>query len=75
VNNKDLFGIVCLLTATVTAASPSATEPLYDLVVYGDSSGAVAAAAAAKRHGRSVILVNPAHFLGGMSVSHRRTKR
>jgi hypothetical protein len=69
VNNKGLFGIVCLLTATVTAASPSSAEPLYDLVVYGDSSGAVTAAIAAKRHGRSVILVNPTHFLGGMSAS------
>ena len=42
---------------------------MYDLVVYGDSSGAVVAAVAAKREGRSVILVNPAGFLGGMSAS------
>lgn len=44
-------------------------EPLYDLLVYGDSSGAVTAAVAAKRQGLSVILVNPCAFLGGMSAS------
>lgn len=41
----------------------------YDVVVYGDSSAAVVAAVAAKRQGRSVVLVNPTHFLGGMSAS------
>ncbi|MCX6367336.1 MAG: FAD-dependent oxidoreductase [Armatimonadetes bacterium] len=42
---------------------------IYDVVVYGDSCGAVTAAVAAKRDGRSVILVNPTGFLGGMSAS------
>ena len=46
-----------------------ADEPIYDIVVYGDSSGAVTAAVAAKRQGRSVILVSPTRFLGGMSAS------
>jgi hypothetical protein len=45
-------------------------EPqLYDVVVYGDSSGAVIAAIAAQREGRSVIWVNPGGFAGGMSSS------
>ena len=43
--------------------------PIYDIVVYGDSSGAVTAAIAAKRMGHSVVLVNPTNFLGGMSSS------
>ena len=42
---------------------------VYDVVVYGDSSGAVIAAIAAKREGRSAILVNPTGFPGGMSAS------
>ncbi len=42
---------------------------VHDVVVYGDSSGAVTAAIAAQRDGRSVILVNPTGFLGGMSAS------
>ena len=44
-------------------------QRLYDVVIYGDSSGAVIAAIAAKREGRSVVLVNPTGFLGGMSAS------
>ena len=49
--------------------SGSGPVPVYDVVVYGDSSGAVTAAIAAKREGRSVILVNPTGFPGGMSAS------
>jgi hypothetical protein len=44
-------------------------ETVHEIVVYGDSSGAVTAAVSAKRQGRSVILVNPTGFLGGMSAS------
>lgn len=51
------------------AAETGAPPPLHDVVVYGDSSGAVTAAVSAKRQGRSVILVNPTRFLGGMSSS------
>ncbi len=40
-----------------------------DIVVYGDSSGAVVAAIAANREGRTVIWVNPTSFAGGMSSS------
>jgi len=41
----------------------------HDIVVYGDSSGAVTAAIDAKRRGHSVIFVNPTSFPGGMSAS------
>ncbi|MFM2171730.1 MAG: hypothetical protein RI957_1959, partial [Verrucomicrobiota bacterium] len=44
-------------------------DTIYDIVVYGDSSGAVTAAIDAKRRGHSVILVNPVAFPGGMSAS------
>ena len=44
-------------------------QPMYDVVVYGDSSGAVIAAISAKREGRLVIWVNPTGFPGGMSAS------
>lgn len=45
------------------------TKSTYDIVVYGDSSGAVVAALSAKREGRNVILVNPTKFVGGMTTS------
>jgi hypothetical protein len=49
--------------------APEAVTVVHDLVVYGDSSGAVVAAISAKREGRSVIWVNPTSFPGGMSAS------
>lgn len=45
------------------------TSPTHDLVVYGDSSAAVAAAVQAKRQGLDVVLVNTSDFLGGMTCS------
>lgn len=65
----------CAVTAqpairpTKQGAKTKPGQPVYDIVVYGDSSGAVVAAIAARREGRSVILVNPTGFLGGMSAS------
>lgn len=50
-------------------AAKTQEDFLYDMVVYGDSSGAVVAAVSAKREGRSVILINPTGFAGGMSAS------
>lgn len=57
------------LTGAETDDASRQLDPVYDLVVYGDSSGAVVAAISAKREGRSVILVNPTSFPGGMSAS------
>jgi hypothetical protein len=65
---SSIMGIASLVPATARAADSEA-PPLHDVVVYGDSSGAVTAAVSAKRQGRSVILVNPTRFLGGMSSS------
>ncbi len=48
---------------------PAGDATIYDIIVYGDSSGAVTAAIEAKRRGLSVILVNPTAFPGGMSSS------
>jgi len=55
-----------LLAATLARG---AAEPAYDIVVYGDSSAAVAAAVQARRQGAKVALVNSTDFLGGMTCS------
>ena len=57
--------VICSLPGVLPAGQPT----VYDIVVYGDSSGAVTAAIEAKRRGLSVILVNPTAFPGGMSSS------
>ena len=61
--------IAGVVSQAVPVPKAHGEQPLYDLVVYGDSSGAVVAAIAAKREGRSVIVVNPTAFPGGMSAS------
>ena len=63
--------LVCLtlfLAGTTGAQKPDPAAP-YDLVIYGDSSGAVTAAIAAKRQGRFIAWINPTRFPGGMSAS------
>ncbi|WP_114750243.1 FAD-dependent oxidoreductase [Pleomorphovibrio marinus] len=45
----------------------SEDEDVYDVVVYGGTSGAVTAAVQAKKMGKSVVLVSPDVHLGGLS--------
>lgn len=45
----------------------SAAETLFDVVVYGGTSGGVVAAVQAARLGRSVVLVEPSQHLGGLT--------
>jgi FAD dependent oxidoreductase len=56
------------LSAALIAADDPPSTP-HDVVVYGDSSAAVAAAVQAKRQGLDVVLVNTTDFLGGMTCS------
>ena len=65
---KRTFTLLATLLLSLRLSAQDA-PPVYDVVVYGDSSGAVTAAIAAQREGRSVILVNPTGFPGGMSAS------
>jgi hypothetical protein len=58
-----------ILILSLTLPWLSARGQSHDVVVYGDSSGAVVAAISAKREGRSVVWVNPTGFPGGMSAS------
>ena len=68
-SNRITF-VVCglLLVGALPVCAADNAKSDYDIVIYGDSSCAVTAAVAAKRLGRSVILVNPTRFLGGMSA-------
>ncbi len=62
-------GAVALVMLSLPSALHAEDAHVYDIVVYGDSSGAVTAAIDAKRRGLSVIMVNPTAFPGGMSAS------
>jgi hypothetical protein len=66
---KSRFAAAASVVFFLPNPLPAEEVPAHDIVVYGDSSGAVTAAIDAKRRGLSVILVNPTAFPGGMSAS------
>ena len=47
--------------------SADGTETVHDVVVYGGTSSGVVAAVQARRMGKSVVLIEPSHRLGGLS--------
>ena len=59
--------ILMLPTSMAEAADSPAGEKTYDVVVYGGTSGGVAAAVQAARMGKSVILIEPSQHIGGLS--------
>ncbi|TWT78123.1 putative FAD-binding dehydrogenase [Posidoniimonas polymericola] len=63
-----LLLLICCppITAAPTTPAPSHT---YDIVVYGGTSGGIAAAVAARRHGKSVVLIAPDRRIGGLTTN------
>src|SRR4051794_25146010 len=60
--------ILAALTVVPLAGAPlRAAENEYDIVVYGGTSGGVAAAVQAARLGKTVILIEPGRHLGGLT--------
>lgn len=58
------FAIMTLLAAV----SIQAAEPVYDLAIYGGTSAGVAAAVQTRKMGKSVVLIEPTHRLGGLTT-------
>jgi hypothetical protein len=63
---RSLF--VLLLSIGISAAAPAAEPETYDLVIYGGTSGGVAAAVQAKRMGKSVVVIEPSDRVGGLTT-------
>ena len=57
--------VLCL---AVSIGFPVVAAESYDLVVYGGTSGGIAAAVQSARMGRSVALIEPTQFLGGLTT-------
>ncbi len=62
----SLRAIAVYLTLTISAMAPAA--PIYDIVIYGGTSGGIAAAVQASRMGKSAIVIEPGQHLGGLSA-------
>ncbi len=60
------FRFLCWLLPLATAAADPIAS---DIVVYGGTSGGVAAAVQAARSGKSVVLISPTAQLGGLTTS------
>ena len=58
---KSLLAFLALASAVSAADS-------YDIVVYGGTSGGVTSAVQAARLGKSVVLIEPTKFLGGLTT-------
>lgn len=62
-----LITLTCLAFACTPIARAGDQEQTYDIVVYGGTSGGIAAAIQAARMGKSVVLIEPGKYLGGMT--------
>jgi hypothetical protein len=65
---KSAFTLPLLVSLSLTALGPAAETDSFDIVVYGATGGGVAAAVEAGRLGKSVALVEPQKFIGGMTA-------
>ncbi len=54
-------------SALLFVPAAQAAEPVYDVVIYGGTSGGVAAAVQTSRMGKMAILIEPGQHLGGLS--------
>jgi len=55
------------LVGLLTSANCCSAEKAYDVVVYGGTSGGVAAAVQVAKMGKTVVLIEPGRHLGGLS--------
>jgi len=59
--------LLSLALSALLIFATQAAEPVYDVVIYGGTSGGAAAAVQTSRMGKSAILIEPGQHLGGLS--------
>ncbi|MCB0670126.1 MAG: FAD-dependent oxidoreductase [Saprospiraceae bacterium] len=52
----------------ISCGAPTAADPEYDVVIYGGTSGGVAAAIQSTRMNKSVVLIEPENRIGGLTT-------
>src|SRR5436190_23848344 len=64
---RSLRFLLFFLSLFAAGLGGAAEEPTYDLVIYGGTSGGIAAAIQARRMGKPAIVVEPGKHLGGLT--------
>ena len=65
---NKLRGILLLALLTHVGSACRAQDTVYDLVIYGGTSGGVAAAVQGSRMNKTVVLIEPGNRLGGLTT-------
>ena len=66
--NSPLLFLLLFLLFACTSQPPEQSDDTYDIVVYGGTSGGIAAAIQATRMDKSVILIEPSDRIGGLTT-------
>ena len=66
--NKGLIAVAVVVSSMAWIPAGAAEAARADMVIYGATSGGVAAAIAAAREGKSVLLLEPGRHLGGLTT-------
>ncbi len=65
---RNLCVLLFFLLPRAGSQVAAADEPIYDLVIYGGTSGGVAAGVQARRMGKTAVIVEPGKHLGGLTT-------
>ncbi len=63
-----LFSTILFACSPTQQESQNTEENAYDIVIYGGTSGGIAAAIQAARMGKSVVLIEPSQRIGGLTT-------
>ena len=66
--HRKLSALCVLLLTLPAAALRAADSGIHDLVIYGGTSGGVAAGVQARRMGKTALLIEPGQHLGGLTT-------
>ena len=64
----NIPSLTCSLLSTTFAIVTSAATQSYDIVIYGGTSAGLVAGFQAREMGRSVVVLEPGHHLGGLTT-------
>jgi hypothetical protein len=65
---KSVFTSILILVSLIALSTPTTyADQNYDVVIYGGTSAGIAAALQTSRMGKSVILIEPYHRVGGLT--------